>query len=242
MLLYIIRHGDPIYEPDSLTELGHRQAEALPRRFKELGFDKIFVSPMIRAQQTAAPTCRELNMEAEVVDFLSEQALFSKMSMPLPSDQDPSYIKYRWCFHQQTTNYRTAESYHMTDNWHTLPAFSNCTTIKPAYDDFIARSDEFLARLGYVREGDHYKIENPPFERVAVFCHQGVGLTWLAHMLSIPPHVIWGAFDITHTGITVLDFKNYENGITLPICLCLSDTSHLYEGGLPMKYQGLLPF
>ena len=29
MLFYYVRHGDPIYTPDSLTELGHRQAEAV---------------------------------------------------------------------------------------------------------------------------------------------------------------------------------------------------------------------
>ena len=32
MLLYVIRHGDPIYDPDSLTELGHEQARALAKR------------------------------------------------------------------------------------------------------------------------------------------------------------------------------------------------------------------
>ena len=32
MLLYFIRHGDPCYDPDSLTPLGLRQAEAIGRR------------------------------------------------------------------------------------------------------------------------------------------------------------------------------------------------------------------
>ena len=29
MIFFLIRHGDPIYRPDSLTELGHKQAAAL---------------------------------------------------------------------------------------------------------------------------------------------------------------------------------------------------------------------
>ena len=41
MLLYIIRHGDPCYNPDSLTEKGKRQAEALARRLAVNGLDKI---------------------------------------------------------------------------------------------------------------------------------------------------------------------------------------------------------
>ena len=32
MLLYIVRHGDPIYETDSLTERGKLQAEAVGKR------------------------------------------------------------------------------------------------------------------------------------------------------------------------------------------------------------------
>ena len=35
MLLFYLRHGDPIYSPDSLTPLGQRQAEALGRRLAQ---------------------------------------------------------------------------------------------------------------------------------------------------------------------------------------------------------------
>ena len=41
MLLFLIRHGDPIYEPDQLTALGQRQAEAVGRRLSRYGIDKI---------------------------------------------------------------------------------------------------------------------------------------------------------------------------------------------------------
>ena len=34
MLLYVVRHGDPIDEIDTLTERGRRQAEALGKRLK----------------------------------------------------------------------------------------------------------------------------------------------------------------------------------------------------------------
>ena len=36
MTFYYIRHGEPIYNPDSLTELGHRQADALSKYFLQL--------------------------------------------------------------------------------------------------------------------------------------------------------------------------------------------------------------
>ena len=33
MLFFYVRHGDPIYDPDSLTPLGHRQAEAVAKSY-----------------------------------------------------------------------------------------------------------------------------------------------------------------------------------------------------------------
>ena len=42
MLLFLIRHGDPIYEPDSLTPLGKKQAEALAKRLALYGIDRVF--------------------------------------------------------------------------------------------------------------------------------------------------------------------------------------------------------
>ena len=44
MLLFYIRHGDPIYNPDSLTPLGHRQAEAVAKRLALYGIDEIYAS------------------------------------------------------------------------------------------------------------------------------------------------------------------------------------------------------
>ena len=42
MILYIIRHGEPIYGPDTLTELGQKQAQAVSRRFEKSGFHAYF--------------------------------------------------------------------------------------------------------------------------------------------------------------------------------------------------------
>lgn len=56
MILYYVRHGQPIYDPDSLTELGHRQAKALSKRMAALGVDKVYCSTSNRAVLTAKPT------------------------------------------------------------------------------------------------------------------------------------------------------------------------------------------
>ena len=57
MIFYYVRHGDPIYNPDTLTPLGIRQAEAVAKRLTMHGLDKIYSSTSNRAIMTAKPTC-----------------------------------------------------------------------------------------------------------------------------------------------------------------------------------------
>ncbi len=72
MIFYYIRHGDPVYRPDSLTPLGTRQAEALAKRLALYGVDKIYSSTSNRALMTARPTCELLKMEPELLEFAHE--------------------------------------------------------------------------------------------------------------------------------------------------------------------------
>jgi probable phosphoglycerate mutase len=72
MLLYIVCHGDPIYETDSLTERGKLQAEAVGKRIADSKIDRIFSSPMGRAKMTAEPACRLLGLDYTVEDWTHE--------------------------------------------------------------------------------------------------------------------------------------------------------------------------
>ena len=62
MELVLVRHGEPEWVRDGynvddppLTTRGHEQAKRLADRLAGEHFDQIFVSPMTRARQTAAP-------------------------------------------------------------------------------------------------------------------------------------------------------------------------------------------
>ena len=72
MLFFYIRHGDPIYTPDSLTELGKKQANALAKRLSVYGIDKVYSSPSARARQTAKPTCDWLKKEMIICEWANE--------------------------------------------------------------------------------------------------------------------------------------------------------------------------
>jgi len=97
--------------------------------------------------------------------------------------------------------------------------------------------NEFLERLGYREENGIYRILRPSEEKVALFCHRVFGLAWLSILLHIPMHMMWSSFSYTHTGVTVLEFKNNPNGVTAPRCLCFSDMGHLYAAGLDMLHN-----
>ena len=63
----------------------------------------------------------------------------------------------------------------------------------------------------------------------------------VAHLLGIPPHLIWSSFYMTHTGVTVVNFEKNPSGLVTPRCLCWSDMSHLLDSGLPYSYNNTLP-
>ena len=55
MKLLIIRHGDPDYSIDSLTETGWKEAAMLVPRLEKLDVKAFYVSPLGRARDTAGP-------------------------------------------------------------------------------------------------------------------------------------------------------------------------------------------
>ena len=229
MLLYIIRHADPIYSPDSLTELGRRQADALAQRLAVNGFDKIYSSPNMRAQMTAKPTCDILGLDYTVEPWMSEDLAWKDFTCEFENGV------YSWTFHRQNNKLKYDETSE-SGEWYDSKYFS-VTNAKEGYRRIAECSDDFTRRLGYMREGGAYKIIRANDDRAAAFCHQGFGTIWLSYLLDIAPHIFLSSFDMSHSGVTILEFKNHPDGYTAPKCLCLSDISHIYHSGLPMKYN-----
>ena len=55
-----------------LTELGHTQADRLAKALVDEAFDELYVSPLVRARQTAAPVWDVLGRPEVVEDWLEE--------------------------------------------------------------------------------------------------------------------------------------------------------------------------
>ena len=72
MRLLIIRHGDPDYVNDSLTEKGKREAELLSDRIAKEKIDRVYISPLGRARETAEACLKKMKLSSEpkVYDWL----------------------------------------------------------------------------------------------------------------------------------------------------------------------------
>ncbi|WP_159793053.1 histidine phosphatase family protein [Puerhibacterium puerhi] len=100
MRLYLVRHGqtpsnvgyflDTLEPGPGLTELGHRQAAALPGVLGDAGIEAIWVSTLVRTHLTAAPLAQHLGMTPHVHAGLRE---ISAGSLEMAND-DASAQKY----------------------------------------------------------------------------------------------------------------------------------------------------
>lgn len=231
MLLYVIRHGDPIYSPDSLTPKGRRQAEAVAKRLAVHGLDQIFCSPLGRAQETAKPTAELLGLDIQTEPWTSENLVWHEFTY-----MDSNGRK-RWLFSMPNYKFKTEQNRFRNGDWRECDCLQNLFDAEHCYDRLIPESDAFLSKLGYEREGSIYKILRPSNERIALFCHEGFTMCWFPHLLGIPPHLFWSNFSLSHSGVNIIEFENYESGFTAPRCLCWSDLSHIYAERLPLQHK-----
>lgn len=226
MLLFVIRHGEPDYATDTLTDTGHLQAAACAERLASYGLDRVYSSPMGRARQTAEYTCRATSLDLRIAEFCSEALAW----------QDFTYVdaqgRRRWICDLPNTDFRAPDNLYRSVDWRQCDCLLATGEPLP-YDRLIAGSDAFLRELGYERDGGVYRILRPNDDRVALFCHGGFGSAWLPHLMALPPHLVWAGYELSLTGVSVFRFSNPENGLTAPRCVCWSDTSHLYKAGLP---------
>ena len=229
MLLYIIRHGDPIYETDSLTDKGKLQAEAVGRRMFAAKIDRIYSSPMGRAKETAEPACRLLGLEKNIEQWTHE--IGDERLTPFPDGKMKSISNVQNIYYRENGNlYLPYERAYEC-------AGINQSQMKSAVEYIEENGIKFLEKLGYREENGVYRILRNNEEKIALFCHGAFARAWISVLLHIPLHIMWASFEYTHTGVTVIEFKNHDNGITAPQCLCYSDISHLYAEKMDLCYN-----
>lgn len=235
MILYFIRHGDPIYNPDSLTPLGEKQAEALSERLALHGLDRIFASSSNRAKQTAEPTAKRLGLTVEILDWANEGYAWRELTL-----KNEKGNPREWCFDDPSfSRFMNSEEVRtLGDEWYKHPELSQ---FEAGYRRIADSGDAFLESLGYRhdRRSHTYEQVRPNHDRVAFFAHGGTGITFLANLLDLPFPVFTTHFGISHSTVTVIAFGEFgeeKDEPILPRILQFGNDSHLYKEEIPTAF------
>lgn len=252
MRLIFIRHAEPDYEHNSLTKKGFQEAELLSNRIKNWDVTKFYTSPYGRAVKTGEPSLDKLKQTATVCDWLHEFDYFvDKKEHPLgniiPWDFSPEFIN---------------DNPILLDNehWFEHPIMQSGDVGKHwqyVYEEF----DKLLSGYGYTRNGlfynsppghipsDHYmSYEGNSLElakncqadetNLVFFCHLGVMMFLMAHILNISPVVLTHSFFVPPSSVTILCAEERNPGSAYFRCQTVGDTSHLLRANEPVSYYG----
>ena len=220
MKIYFVRHGHPNYIDDCLTEKGHEQAEIAAENLKDSGIEVIYSSSKGRAVQTAEHTAKRLGLEVLQCDFMREIRWDSIDGSSLIADGHP------W----NASNYRVSQSLTLRDdNWCDDEQYRNSRVVESVkiVTDGV---DEWLASLGFVREGEYYRVsENIPYKTVAMFSHAGASGAALSHILNIPFPQFCAGFHINFVSSFVVNFADKPGELIYPQLMFLDDVLHREE-------------
>lgn len=228
MKLIIVRHGDPDYKNNCLTERGKIEAELLADKLVNMPADYYYVSPYGRARETAAPTLERLGREAVVHTWMREFAARVKR----PDREEPSIP---W---NLLPSYWTGDKrYYDREQWAETEVMQSGKT-KEEYLWVTGEFDKLLAEHGYVRDGECYRAERPNTETIVMFCHFAVECVFLAHLLGISPVLLWQGTCARTTSITTLVTEERQEGIAVFRMLSYGDVSHLTDRGVEPSFTG----
>ncbi len=233
MRILLIRHGDPDYEHDCLTEVGKREAALLAEAAEGLCVGDCYVSPLGRAQDTAAYTLQRLGLSAKTFDWLQEFPAKVDVSgseelrraFPDTKMQEGRYLP-RIAWDMLPSYYIEHPEYMEREGWRDSEVTRHSDMVA-VYDDVVRNLDKLLSEYGYVREGMGYRVERGHTKTVTFFCHFGLTCVVLSHLLNISPFSLWHGLALAPTSVTEVVTEEREKGIAMFRSLRLGDVSHL---------------
>lgn len=247
MRLLFIRHGDPDYEHDTLTEKGKVEAGLLAAIIDTFGIDDVYQSPLGRARDTARYSLDVLGKEAVTFDWLRE---FSA-----EFDPNRSETARRAYTNELKTDPETGE-YQKRIVWDILPSYLaehpelfdanawreselvKASDMLPKYDYVIASFDKFLEDNGYRREGLIYRAGQGNDKVIALFCHFGITAVLLSRLWNVSPFVTMQFLATAPTSVTEVVTEEREKGFVSFRTLRVGDITHLNMGGEKPSFSG----
>jgi 2,3-bisphosphoglycerate-dependent phosphoglycerate mutase len=217
----LVRHAEPEWVRDGLsvddpplTERGRQQAALLADRLAGETFDEVYVSPLVRARQTAAPVLERLGAGEVVAPWLEE--IRNPIWHGTPAEKAEEA-------------YKADRARPAAERWHGLPGGE---PVRDFVDRIRLGAEVFLAERGIVDilgELPVWKIEGPS-RRILLVAHAGTNSIVTCHLLGLAPTPWeWDRFVLGHASVTRIEALPIGDGFTFSLTK-LSDVEHLPNG------------
>ncbi len=229
MRLLFIRHADPDYEHDSLTEVGKKEAKALASFLREEKIEAIYASPLGRAQETMETYLKETSHRLDPItkNWLRE----------FDADVNHDGRHNAWDFLPTTLEKAGDGAYSLSDYLSSVKEYRE-SDFKDKYREVCSGLDEILSSYGYTRDKHHYKVNKGNEMTLAFFCHFGVTAMMVSHLINASPIVIAQYFCAAPSSITTLYSEERREGIAQWRLTAFGDTSHLAIKGMKPSFSG----
>ncbi len=228
MKLVFVRHGDPDYVHDSLTERGKVEAEILSGRIAELKVRKFYCSPLGRAEETAKYTLEKIGKNAITCDWLREFPGYI-------IDEKTGGRRIPWDF--MPRDWTGKPKLYDREKWLLEPVMQT-GDVEEVYARVCAGIDGLLSEYGYIRDGRMYRTQGENENTLVFFCHLGITFAIMAHLIGLSPVMLWQGFFVAPTSVTTLVTEERIPGEVFFRCTGLGDISHLYKAGLEPSKSG----
>ena len=224
MKIIIIRHAEPDYEHNTLTEKGFREAKILGEYYKDFHVDKIYSSPLPRALRTAEAFAN--GRPIEVKQYLEE--FWHVVNI----DGNPK--RHNWDFYPEELS-RHPEI--LTHDFLTSE-IGKSANLKPLYDEVIKEFDKTLEEHGYRREKNYYRVMKPNKDVIVFVCHLGMMSVLMSRLTQIPYTQIAQHFFVAPSGVTTFVSEERQEGIAQFRCREFGNLDHLRKKNEPHSKFG----
>lgn len=244
MRILLIRHGDPDYVRDVLTETGKKEAELLSSFLAGEQIDAVYQSPHGRAKETASFYLKRTGKQAETCQWLREfqsgvdvnWSTELQAAYPDTEKEDGRYVpRIAW---DVLPSYLGRHPELLDRNGWRKSELALHGRLLEEYDWVVHSFDALLEEYGYRKTEYGYHVEQESTKTVALFCHFGVSCVLLSRLWDISPFVPWHDFCMQPTSVTELVTEEREKGMAIFRALRIGDIGHLKADGREGSYPG----
>lgn len=229
MKIMIIRHAEPDYSIDSLTEKGFKEAKLLSLYMKDRDIDDFYCSPLGRAKDTAVPTMEYFkDKKLEILPWLEE---FRGTAVNQDGKEVMCWDFMPWFWKDRKEMYSV---YDFRDG-----ELAKSGSYAEKYNYVTSEFNKLmLERYGFENNGVMYKTQKNDKRTIVFFCHFALGTVLVSHLTGIAPTPLMQGFMMAPSSVTTFISEERKKGEVIFRCNAYGDTSHLYKYGEKISPAG----